>query len=62
MLYEIEDSIRDRATSDILQQRRKRSSLIVQEFFECLRHELTDLTLLPSSLFSKAAARMPLSE
>jgi transposase len=55
LLYEIEESVRDRESADILRDRRERSLPIVEEFFEWLSAELTDLTILPSSLFSKAA-------
>jgi len=56
VLYEIEESARDRESSDILRARRERSLPIVEEFFEWLGTELTDLTILPSSPFSKAAS------
>ena len=56
MLYEIEESVRDRESADILCARRERSLPIVEEFFEWLTTELTDLTILPSSPFSKAAS------
>lgn len=36
--------------------RRERSLAVVEEFFKWLKHELADLTLLPSSPFSKAAS------
>jgi hypothetical protein len=56
VLYEIEESIREGASEDILRARRERSLPIVEEFFEWLGTELTDLTILPSSPFSKAAS------
>jgi hypothetical protein len=36
--------------------RRERSLAVIEEFFKWLKHELSDLTLLPSSPFSKAAS------
>jgi transposase len=56
LLYEIEESVRDRESADILRARRERSLPVVEEFFEWLGTELTDLTILPSSPFSKAAS------
>jgi transposase len=56
VLYEIEESIREGASEDILRARRERSLPIVEEFFEWLGTELADLTILPSSPFSKAAS------
>ena len=56
ILYEIEGSIRAREPDKILQMRRERSLVVVEEFFWWLKHELADLTLLPSSPFSKAAS------
>jgi len=56
LLYEIEESVRDRESADILFARRERSLPVVEEFFEWLSAELVDLTILPSSPFSKAAA------
>jgi len=56
VLYEIEETIRDREPDKILQIRREQSLLVVAEFFQWLKHELADLTLLPSSPFSKAAS------
>jgi transposase len=56
VLYEIETSIREGDSEDILRARRERSLPIVEEFFEWLGTELTDLTILPSSPFSKAAS------
>ena len=56
VLYEIEDSIRECESEDILRARRERSLPIVEEFFDWLGMELTDLTILPSSPFSKAAS------
>ena len=56
ILYEIEESIRGREPDKILQMRRERSLAVVEEFFRWLKHELADLTLLPSSPFSKAAS------
>jgi transposase len=54
VLYEIEESVREGEPAEILRARRERSLPIVEEFFECLGTELTDLTILPSSPFSKA--------
>jgi transposase len=48
--------VADRESADILRVRRERSLPIVEEFFEWLSAELTDLTILPSSPFSKAAS------
>ena len=56
VLYEIEESVREGDSEDILRARRKRSLPTVEEFFEWLSTELTDLTILPSSPFSKAAS------
>ena len=56
VLYEIEESIRECESEDILRARRERSLPVVEEFFEWLGMELTDLTILPSSPFSKAAS------
>jgi hypothetical protein len=56
VLYEIEESIRECESEDILRARRERSLPVVEEFFEWLGTELTDLTILPSSPFSKAAS------
>jgi len=56
VLYEIEDSVREGDSEDILRARRERSLPIVEEFFDWLGMELTDLTILPSSPFSKAAS------
>lgn len=56
MLYDIEESIRECESEDILRARRERSLPVVEEFFEWLGTELTDLTILPSSPFSKAAS------
>ena len=56
VLYEIEETIRDREPDKILQIRRDRSLPVADEFFQWLKHELADLTLLPSSPFSKAAS------
>jgi transposase len=56
MLYEIEESVRDNESAEILRARRERSLPIVEEFFEWLNTELADLTILPSSPFSKAAS------
>ena len=56
VLYEIEESVREGDSEDILRARRERSLPIVEEFFEWLGTELTDLTILPSSPFSKAAS------
>ncbi len=56
LLYEIEESVRDRESVEVLHTRRERSIPVVEEFFEWLSAELTDLTILPSSLFSKAAS------
>jgi transposase len=54
VLYEIEESVREGEPAEILRARRERSLPIVEEFFEWLGTELTDLTILPSSPFSKA--------
>lgn len=56
VLYEIEESIRECESEDILRARRERSLPVVEEFFEWLGTELADLTILPSSPFSKAAS------
>ena len=56
LLYEIEEAVRDIESVEILRARRERSLPIVEEFFEWLGTELTDLTILPSSPFSKAAS------
>jgi transposase len=56
VLYEIEESIREGDSEDILRARRERSLPIVEEFFEWLGTEQADLTILPSSPFSKAAS------
>jgi transposase len=56
VLYEIEESVRKGDSEDILRARRERSLPIVEEFFEWLGTELADLTILPSSPFSKAAS------
>jgi transposase len=56
VLYEIEESVREGDSEDILRARRERSLPIVEEFFDWLGMELTDLTILPSSPFSKAAS------
>ena len=56
LLYEIEGAVRDIESVEILRARRERSLPIVEEFFEWLGTELTDLTILPSSPFSKAAS------
>ncbi len=56
LLYEIEESVRDRESVEVFRTRRERSIPVVEEFFEWLGTELTDLTILPSSPFSKAAS------
>jgi len=56
LLYEIEGAVRDIESVEILRARRERSLPIMEEFFEWLGTELTDLTILPSSPFSKAAS------
>ena len=56
LLYEIEESVRDRESAEVLCARRERSLPVVEEFFDWLGTELTDLTILPSSPFSKAAS------
>ena len=56
LLYEIEESVRDRESVEVLRARRERSLPVVEELFEWLGAELTDLTILPSSPFSKAAS------
>ena len=56
VLYEIEESVREGESEEILRARRERSLPVVEEFFEWLGTELTDLTILPSSPFSKAAS------
>jgi transposase len=56
LLYEIEESIRDHESDKILCVRRERSLPIIEDFFKWLKHELADLTLLPSSPFCKAAS------
>jgi transposase len=56
VLYEIEESIRECESEDILRAPRERSLPVVEEFFEWLGTELSDLTILPSSPFSKAAS------
>lgn len=56
ILYEIEDSAREGESEDILRARREQSLPAVEEFFGWLKQELADLTLLPSSPFSKAAS------
>lgn len=56
VLYEIEESVREGQSEDILRARRERSLPVVEEFFDWLRAELADLTILPSSPFSKAAS------
>ena len=56
LLYEIEESVQDRESAEVLCARRERSLPIVEEFFDWLGTELTDLTILPSSPFSKAAS------
>jgi hypothetical protein len=56
LLYEIEESVRKGESADILRARRERSLPVVEEFFEWLGTELADLTILPSSPFSKAAS------
>jgi transposase len=66
LLYEIEESVRDMESADILRARRERALAIIEELFEWLGTELVDLTILPSSPFSKAASyaierRAPLS-
>ena len=54
-LYENEEQIRGKDPADILQNRRECSLPVVEEFFEWLRGEMRDLTILPSNPFSKAA-------
>ena len=56
LLYEIEGAVRDRESAEVLCARRERSLPVVEEFFEWLGSELADLTILPSSPFSKAAS------
>jgi transposase len=56
VLYEIEESVREGESEEILRARRERSLPVVEEFFEWLGAELVDLTILPSSPFSKAAS------
>jgi hypothetical protein len=55
-LYEIEESIREQEPDEILSARRERALPVIDDFFKWLKHELADLTLLPSSPFSKAAS------
>ena len=56
VLYEIEGAVREGESAEILRARRERSLSVVEEFFEWLNTELADLTILPSSPFSKAAS------
>ena len=56
LLYEIEESVRDKESSAVLCARRERSLSVAEEFFEWLGTELANLTILPSSPFSKAAS------
>ena len=56
VLYEIEESVREGESAEILRARRERSLSVVEEFFEWLNTEFADLTILPSSPFSKAAS------
>jgi transposase len=56
VLYEIEASVRESDSEGIVRARRERSLPVVGEFFEWLGTELADLTILPSSPFSKAAS------
>lgn len=56
VLYEIEESVREGDSEDILRARRERALPVLEGFFDWLSAELTDLTILPSSPFSKAAS------
>ena len=56
VLSEIEASVRESDSEDIVRARRERSLPVVGEFFEWLGTELADLTILPSSPFPKAAS------
>ena len=56
VLYEVDESIRDRESAEVLCARRERSLPVVEEFFDWLGTELTDPTILPSSPLSKAAS------
>lgn len=55
-LYEVEETLRDRPPDEVLRARRELSLPIGEEFFEWLSKELANISLLPSNLFSKAAA------
>ncbi len=56
VLYEHESRYQELSPEDHLQQRRETLLPVVDEFFAWLSHELTDLTILPSSPLSKAAS------
>jgi transposase len=56
VLYESEAEYRGLLPEDHLIQRREVLLPLVEEFFTWLTHELKDLTILPSSPFSKAAS------
>lgn len=55
-LYQIEDEAKDLSPDKRLALRQSRATPIVDEFFAWLKRELSTQVLLPSSLFTKAAA------
>jgi len=56
VLYDHEATHKELPEDDRLQRRREVLLPVVEEFFAWLSHELADLTILPSSPFSKAAS------
>jgi hypothetical protein len=56
VLYDHEDAHRELPDCDRLQRRRKVLLPAVEEFFAWLSHEPAELTILPTSPFSKAAS------
>lgn len=55
-LYQIEEEANELTADKQLMLRRSRATPIVDEFFAWLKRELSTQVLLPSSLFTKAAA------
>ena len=55
-LYDAEERVRGETEGGVLQERRTVSLPVVDELFLSLRHEMAELTLLPSNPFTKAAS------